>query len=152
MQFSAKMFGVVANLPWRIYWKELESFKFSCTSERKRWSYEGTTNLFKELFKALVHKLRLSNNFEKNKRNYSKHRNLCVSVVWKSKSWYFSKIDQENVTHKKSFWKMVETLFFDEVASNKKFHTCWKRSDKPASSSPRADHAQFLSAIYICNF
>ena len=53
---------------------------------RKRCSYEGTADLFKELLKALVHKLRVSNNFEKSKRIYSEHGNHCVSLVRKSKS------------------------------------------------------------------
>ena len=69
-----------------------------------------------------MHRARLRNKFlrnitEENERNYSKRRNLCVSLLQKSKSQYNGNTDERKVTDNIFFLKMVKTSLSDEVAS-----------------------------------
>ena len=66
----------------------------------------------KEHSKALVHRSRLPDQFfrdgtAENKRNYSKQRNLRVSLLRKSISQCRGNIVEKKVIHNKSFWKMM---------------------------------------------
>ena len=58
---------------------------------------------------------RLRNRFLKNKNKenrklLSKQRNKCVSLLRKSKKDYFTKLNEKNITDKKSFWKAVKPI------------------------------------------
>ena len=66
---------------------------------------------------------RLRNHFLKNRSNrnrdlFRKQRNLCVSLLRKSKNDYFSKLnDKANVTDNKRFWKTVKPFLSNKVQS-----------------------------------
>lgn len=69
-------------------------------------------NLIKQLLvsKAIRQKLGwktvffLKNKVDENRELFFKQRNLCVSLSRKSKTDYFSKINQKRITDKKQFW------------------------------------------------
>lgn len=69
-------------------------------------------NLIKQLLvsKAIRQKLGwktfffLKNKVDENRELFFKQRNLCVSLSRKSKTDYFSKINQKQITDKKQFW------------------------------------------------
>ena len=55
----------------------------------------------------------LWNNFakertEENRRNYSKHRNCCASILRKSK--YFENLNEEKISENKTFWKTIKFI------------------------------------------
>ena len=52
----------------------------------------------------------LKNKSEENRKLLSKQRNKCVSLLRKSKKDYFTKLNEKNITDKKSFWKTVKPI------------------------------------------
>ena len=42
-----------------------------------------------------------------NLEKYTKQRNICVSLLRKSKKQYFNNIDVKNVTDNKRYWKTI---------------------------------------------
>ena len=52
----------------------------------------------------------LKNKSEENRKLLSKQRNKCVSLLRKSKKDYFTKLNEKNITDKKSFWKAVKPI------------------------------------------
>ena len=79
----------------------------------------------KTLSKAIMDRSRLRNKFlknqtDENKRNYTKQRNYCVSLLRKSKHDYFSNLDVKKITDNKSFWKAVKPLLSDKIVSTEK--------------------------------
>ena len=69
-----------------------------------------------ELNKAIMQKSRLRNEHLKDKTRaariaYKKQRNVCVSILCKSKKCYFENLDTKNITGNKKFWGTVEPLF-----------------------------------------
>ena len=55
-----------------------------------------------------------------NKREFSKQRNYCVSLVRKSKKLYYSNLDEKNVTDNKTFWKTTKPFLSDKTVSREK--------------------------------
>ena len=79
----------------------------------------------KTLSKEIMKRTRLRNKFLKNKNDYnkrefSKQRNYCVSLVRKSKKLYYSNLDENNVTHNKTFWKTIKPFWSDKIVSREK--------------------------------
>ena len=73
-----------------------------------------------EIFKAIMTRTRLRNRFLKNRRNrnrglFRKQRNLCVSLLRKSKKDYFSNLNEKQITDNKSFWKTVKPFLSNKV-------------------------------------
>ena len=62
----------------------------------------------------------LKNRREENKINYKKQRNLCVTVLRKSKREYYQNMSAENVCDNKKFWKAVKPLLSNEIMSSEK--------------------------------
>ena len=63
---------------------------------------------------------RLRNNFLKNKTEeskklYNKQRNLCVSLLRKTKRAYFSQLDIKIVNDNRKFWKTINPLFSEKA-------------------------------------
>ena len=54
---------------------------------------------------------------EKSKSLYNKQRNICVSLLRKTKRNYYAQLDNKIVTDNRKFWKGVSPLF-----SEKAFH------------------------------
>jgi len=72
----------------------------------------------KELRQAIMKRSKLRNSYLKHKTEreitgdaYRKQRNLCVSLLKKSKRYYFGKFDVKNVTENKNVWSKVSPLF-----------------------------------------
>ena len=73
----------------------------------------------KQLSKEIMKRLRLRNNFlrnrtEENKILYNRQRNYCVSPLRKSRRGYFENLNITNVTDDKLFWKSVKPLLSDK--------------------------------------
>ena len=79
----------------------------------------------KTLSKGIMKRTRLRNKFLKNrndynKREFSKQRNYCVSLVRKSKKLYYSNLDEKKVTDNKTFWKTIKPFLSDKTVSKEK--------------------------------
>ena len=79
----------------------------------------------KELSKAIMHRSKLRNNFQRHRANeyvkkYSKQPNYCVSLLRRIKKNYYSNINEKNITDNKKFWKTVTPFFLDKILSNEK--------------------------------
>ena len=62
----------------------------------------------------------LKNRSEENKINYNKQRNLCVTLLRKSKKQYYQNLSVENVCDNKKFWKVVKPLLSNKIVSSEK--------------------------------
>ena len=49
---------------------------------------------------------------------YKKQRNVCVSILRKSKKSYYENLDTKNIANNKKFWGTVKPLFSNKVRSN----------------------------------
>ena len=77
----------------------------------------------KELNKAIMQRSRLRNVYLEDKTRavriaYKKQRNMCVSILHKSKKCYYENLDTKNITDNKKFWVTVKPLFSNKVRSN----------------------------------
>ena len=77
------------------------------------------------LSKEILTRTRLRNNIlndrsEENKRRYSKQRNYCVSLLRKSKSEYFGKLNQKKISDNKTCWKTIKPFLSDKITSTQK--------------------------------
>ena len=69
----------------------------------------------KELFKAIMHRSKLRNNFlrhrsNENKKKYSKQRDYWVSLLRRIIKNYYSNLNEKNITDNKKFWKTVNFI------------------------------------------
>ena len=60
------------------------------------------------------------NRSEENKINYNKQRNLCVTLLRKSKREYYRNLNVENVCDNSKFWKVVKPLLPKKNMSSEK--------------------------------
>ena len=79
----------------------------------------------KTLSKEIMKRTRLRNKFFKNRNDYnkkefSKQRNYCVSLVIKSKKLYFSNLDEKKVADNKTFWKTIKRFLSNKIVSREK--------------------------------
>ena len=97
-----------------------ESFASSCNkildnhAPLKKKYVRGNRSPFmnKSFSKAIMVRTTLRNIFvknrsEENKINYNKQRNLCVTLLGKSKREYYQNLSVENVCNKKNFGKQL---------------------------------------------
>ena len=73
----------------------------------------------KELNKAIMLRSRLRNAYLKDKTRaariaYKKQRNVCVSILRKSKKCSYENLDAKNITDNKRFWGYLETSFLKQ--------------------------------------
>ena len=76
----------------------------------------------KELRKAIMNRSKLRNKFlktrnEKSRRRFNRQRNLCASLIRKTKRSFYGKLNHKVVSDNRKFWKSVGPLF-----SEKAFH------------------------------
>ena len=76
------------------------------------------------LSKELMIRTRIRNKFlkdrrEENKKEYSKQRNYCVSLLRKPKSDYFGNLNEKNINDNKTIWKTIKPFLSDKVRYNK---------------------------------
>ena len=57
---------------------------------------------------------------EDNWANYKKQRNLCVNLLRKSKTEYFQKLNAEDLSDKRKFWKTMKTFFSNKGLNSNK--------------------------------
>ena len=62
----------------------------------------------------------LKNRIDYNKREFSKQKNYCVSLVRKSKKLYYSNLYEKKVTDNKTFWETVKPFLSDKIVSGEK--------------------------------
>ena len=77
----------------------------------------------KSLSKTIMERLKnifLHNMSEENKINYNKQKNLCVTLLRKSKREYYQNLSVENVCDNKKFWKVVKPLLSDKIMPSEK--------------------------------
>ena len=75
--------------------------------------------------RAITLRTKLKNIFVKNrtgenKSRYTKQRNLCVTLLRKSKREYFNNLNKKKVCNKKKFWGVVKPLLSNKIVSNEK--------------------------------
>ena len=76
----------------------------------------------KALRKAIMKRSELESKYLKNRTNenlksYKKQRNFCSKLYKKERKKYYERLDLNNVTHNKKFWKTVKPFFSDKVTT-----------------------------------
>ena len=79
----------------------------------------------KTISKEIMKRTRFRNQFlknrtDENKSRYTKQRNYCVSLLRKTKTQYYSNLNEKNVTDNKTFWRTVKPFLSDEITSTEK--------------------------------
>ena len=69
-----------------------------------------------ELRKAIMHRSKLMNRYNKNKNDenrevYKQQRNRCVKLLRNAKDSYFRNIDLSTLTDNRKFWKAIKPVF-----------------------------------------
>ena len=62
----------------------------------------------------------LKNRSNENKTNYVKQRNHCVSLLRKTKTEYYSNLDEKKFCDGKTIWKIVKPMLSEKIKSNKR--------------------------------
>ena len=81
----------------------------------------------RELNKAIVQRLKLRNEYLKLKTRvariaYNKQRNVCVSILHKSKKSYNENLNTKNITNNKKSWETVKPLFQTKYSQTLTLH------------------------------
>ena len=79
----------------------------------------------KTLSKAIMQRSKLRNIFlknrtEENRNNYAKQRNLCVTLLRKSKREFYGNLNEKKLCDNKKFWGVVKPVLSNKVVSNEK--------------------------------
>ena len=117
---------IVINLiPWNA-WFEGASLR-PCTPPQKKKYVRGNQSPFmiKTLPKAIIQRSKLRNLFfkkrsEENRNNYVKQRNLCVTLLWKSKTEFFGSLNEIHLCDNKKVWGVVKPLLSNKVVYNER--------------------------------
>ena len=80
-----------------------------------------------EIVKAIMNRTRLRNRFLINSSNRNRHlfpkqRNLFLSLLTKSKKYYFSSLNEKQITDNKRFWKTVKPFLSNKVQSSERIN------------------------------
>ena len=91
--------------------------------KKKIQRFNNNPFMTKQLRKAIMHRSRLKNVFNKNRTpktwdSYKKQRNFCVNLLRKTKKEYFENINVKDINDNKKFWKTIKSFF-----SNKGLNT-----------------------------
>ena len=91
--------------------------------KKKIQRFNNNPFMTKQLRKAIMHRSRLKNVFNKNRTpktwdSYKKQRNFCVNLLRKTKKEYFENINVKDINDNKKFWKTIKPFF-----SNKGLNT-----------------------------
>ena len=113
--------------------QDVDDFLISCNkiqdqyAPQKKKYVRGNHSPFinKNLSEAIMLRTKLRNIFlknrtEENKDRYTKQRNLCVTLLRKSKREYFNNLNEKNVCDNKKFWRVVKPLLSNKIISNEK--------------------------------
>ena len=91
--------------------------------KKKNQRFNSSAFMTKQLRKAIMHRSRLKNVFNKSRTpktwdSYKKQRNFCVNLSRKTKKEYFENISVKDINDNKKFWKTIKPFF-----SNKGLNT-----------------------------
>ena len=95
-------------------------------SKKKHLRVNHATFVTKEFRKAVMKRARLKERLLKKKRTeatkaaYNYQRNICVSLLRKSKRSYFENLNVKLVRDNKKFWKNVAPLFSNKIRSKER--------------------------------
>ena len=108
---------------FQIFCKKVLNYHAPCKQKYAQGNHLPFMN--KTIYKEIMKRTRLRNRFLKdrndyNKREFSKQRNYCVSLVRKSKKLYYSNLDEKKVTDNKTFWKTSKLFLSDKIVSSEK--------------------------------
>ena len=106
-----------------ISWNKILDQYTPCKKKYVRGNHSPFMN--KNFSKAIMLRTKLRNIFlknrtEENKNRYTKQRNLCVTLLRKSKREYFNNLNEKNVCDNKKFWRVVKPLLSNKIISNEK--------------------------------
>ena len=114
----------------------------------------ANNNLFmtKELRKAIMQRSKLRNKlnrFRTAEANiaYKKQRNICTSLLRKTKRSYFEKLDPSAISDNKKFWKSIKPLFSDKVVTTSKITLCDHDEVHDDDAQVAEDFGNFFSKI-----
>ena len=87
----------------------------------------------KDLKKQILVQSKLRNIFNKNRNHenwfkYKRQRNLCLNLSRKTKTSFYKKIDEKQVSDNKVFWKNVKAFFSDKGVNSSKIASVEKNS------------------------
>ena len=93
------------------------------TLKKKNLRNNQSSFITKQGWKAIMTRSRLPNEFlkiksQEYKQVYNKQRNLCVTMIRKTKKYYFNDPNVRNITDNKQFWKTVKPFFSSKVVKN----------------------------------
>ena len=79
----------------------------------------------KDLSKAIMKRTKLRNIFlknriEENRNHYTKQRNVCVTLLRKSKREFYGSLNVKNLCDNKKFWSVVKPVLSNKVMSSEK--------------------------------
>ena len=92
--------------------------------KKKIQRFNNNPFMTKQLRKAIMHRSRLKNVFNKNRTpktwdSYKKQRNFCVDLLRRTKKLYFENINVKYINDNKKFWKTIKPFFSNELNTNK---------------------------------
>ena len=114
----------------------------------------ANNNLFmtKELRKAIMQRSKLRNKLNKFRTPeansaYKKQRNICTSLLRKTKRNYFENLDPSAISDNKKFWKTIKPLFSDKVVTTSKITLCENDEVHDNDAQVAEDFGSFFSKI-----
>ena len=86
----------------------------------------------KNLSKTIMKRLKLRNNYLKNKTDanrmlYKKQKIYCVSILIKSKTNYYANLDEKKISDNKLFWKVIKPSLLDKLCVKEQINLVRKR-------------------------
>ena len=74
----------------------------------------------KELKKAIMHRSKLKNKFNRNSTDdnwnkYKQQRNKCVAMLRRTKLHYYKHLDTHDLADNRTFWKTIKLVFTDKI-------------------------------------
>ena len=57
-----------------------------------------------------------------NRLLYTQQRNICVSLLRKTKMNYYGNLNEKDITGNKNFWKTVKPFLYDKSVNSDKIH------------------------------
>ena len=77
--------------------------------------------LGKEIMKRLnLRNKYLKNRSEEDRQRFRKQRNLCVSLLRKTKRSYYSNINEKNIIDNRNVWKTVKSMLSNKFVTSEK--------------------------------
>ena len=74
----------------------------------------------KDISKAIMLRTKLRNQFLKKRTleartKYNQQRNICLSLIKKSKRSYYENLDLKEIDENNKFWAIIKPLFFNKI-------------------------------------